>query len=288
MRNLPCTRRLLLRASVVAATAYTPAFAAPRSKPLAEIEARIGGRLGVYALDTGSGRELAHRADERFAMCSTFKWLLAAAVLARADRRSVALDEPIAYGRADLLEYAPVARENLPQGSMSVGALAQAAVTLSDNTAANLLLARIGGPAALTAFVRASGDDVTRLDRNEPELNRNTPGDPRDTTTPRSMVRLLRTLVLGTALQPESRARLTGWLRDCKTGAERLRAGLPHDWIVGDKTGTGRRGAVGDVAIATPPGRAPILIAAYCSDSRASVATLAAGHAAVGRVIAAW
>lgn len=287
------TRRQLL---VGAATALSAACAASRVPPpspataehprsLAEVESRVGGRLGVFALDTASGRALAHRPDERFAMCSTFKWALAAAVLARVDRGQLALDAPVAYSASDLLEYAPVTRSQLPAGSMSVEALARAAVTVSDNTAANLLLAQVGGPQGFTRFVRSLDDAVTRLDRDEPSLNRNDPGDPRDTTTPRAMVGLMRAVLCDDVLSVDARARLLGWLRASETGRERLRAGLPPTWIVGDKTGTGPRGAANDVAIATPPGRGPILIAAYLSDGDAGLAALQAAHAEVGRCI---
>ena len=232
---------------------------------LARIEASVGGRVGVFALDTASGRTLAHRADARFAMCSTFKWTLAAAVFARIDRGEGSLEQRIAFGPADLMEAAPVAKEHVGEGAMTVEALARAAVTVSDNTAANLLLAWLGGPGALTAFFRQLGDTVTRLDRNEPTLNSNDPGDVRDTTSPRAMVGLMNAVLLGSALKTASRERLLALLEACETGKRRLRAGLPADWVVGDKTGTGDF-AVNDVAIAIPPGRAPILMAAYMSD----------------------
>jgi beta-lactamase class A len=168
---------------------------------------------------------------------------------------------------------------------MTVEALAEAAVTVSDHTAANLLLAKIDGPAGFTRFVRAIGDDVTRLDRTEPALNDNDPSDPRDTTSPRAMATTMRRVLCGDVLSAASRERLLGWLRACETGKERLRAGLPAAWTVGDKTGSGQRGAVNDVAIAVPPGRAPILVAAYLSDGHGELATLAAAHADVGRLI---
>ncbi|MBX3225274.1 MAG: class A beta-lactamase [Labilithrix sp.] len=253
---------------------------------LGQIEARVGGRVGVFALDTGSGRTLAHRADERFAMCSTFKWVLAAAVLARVDLAELALDERVPYREADLLDHSPVTRAHVAEGSMTVDALARAAVTVSDNAAANLLLAKVGGPSGLTQFVRAQGDSVTRLDRTEPGLSANEPGDPRDTTSPRAMVGLMRRVLLGEALSPVGRERLLGWLRACETGKERLRAGLPTEWIVGDKTGTGARGAVNDVAVVWPPDRAPILVASYLSDGSAELSALAAAHADIGTLIA--
>ncbi|MBX3191818.1 MAG: class A beta-lactamase [Labilithrix sp.] len=283
-------RQLLLGAAGALVSACAPVHAHERAahadveigpRSLGEIEARVGGRVGVFAVDTGSERRLAHRADERFAMCSTFKWALAAAVLARPS-----LDERVAFAAADLLDHSPVTRARVDEGSMTVDALAEAAVTTSDNTAANLLLAKVDGPAGFTRFVRALGDPVTRLDRDEPTLNTNEPGDPRDTTSPRAMAGLMRAVLCGDALSVERRARLLGWLRACTTGNDRLRAGLPAGWTVGDKTGTGRRGAVNDVAIAWPPGRAPILVAAYLSDGEADVRALAAAHADIGRVVA--
>jgi beta-lactamase class A len=283
-------RQLLLGTLGALASACAPGrdAATPHgaSSALADIEARVGGRVGVFALDTGTGRRIAHRPDERFAMCSTFKWALAAGVLAAVDKAELSLDERLPYGEESLLEYAPVTRAHLSDGSMSVDALARAAVTLSDNTAANLLLAKIGGPAALTRFVRARGDAVTRFDRDEPTLNTNLPGDPRDTTTPRAMALLLRDVLCGDALSPAARERLLGWLRACETGKSRLRAGLPKGWIAGDKTGSGERGATHDVAIAWPPARAPILVASYMSESAATADTLNAAHAEVGRAVA--
>jgi beta-lactamase class A len=285
------TRRQLLAGAVgtLASACRPPRIAegtrrAKRS--LAEIEASVGGRVGVFAIDTSSGRQLAHRPDERFAMCSTFKWVLAAAVLTRVERRVLSSTERVSYGSADLVGHAPVTRENVSEGAMSVDALADAAVRVSDNTAANLLLAQIDGPAGFTSFVRQLGDGVTRLDRNEPSLNSNEPGDPRDTTSPRAMVSLMRRLLCEDALSTTSRERLCTWLRACTTGKDRIRAGLPKDWTAGDKTGTGERGAVNDVVIAWPPDRAPILIAAYLSDGDRDVAALAGAHADIGRLVA--
>ena len=255
----------------------------PRS--LIEIESSIGGRVGVFAVDTATGHSFAHREDERFAMCSTFKWALAAAVLARVDRSEVKLGEPLPYGRADLLEYAPVTKEHVAEGAMTVEALARAAITVSDNTAANLLLAKVGGPPGLTQFFRASGDPVTRLDRDEPTLNQSDPGDVRDTTSPMAMAGLMRAVLCGDVLSEPSRERLLGWLRACETGQRRLRAGLPAGWAVGDKTGTGLNGSCNDVAIAVPPGRAPVLIAAYLSGSQTPRERLEAAHAEIAKLV---
>jgi beta-lactamase class A len=242
--------------------------------------------VGVFALDTGNGRQISHRADERFAMCSTFKWVLAAAILTRVDLGQLSLGERVSYAPSALLEYSPATRKHVSEGAMTVSELAQAAVTLSDNTAANLLLAKLGGPTAFTAFVRSLGDSVTRLDRSEPALNNNSPGDPRDTTSPRAMVALMRRVLCGDTLSLSNCELLLSWLRACETGKERLRAGLPKDWSVGDKTGSGERGAANDVAIAFPPSRAPILIASYLSDGNSRLPALAAAHADIGRVVA--
>jgi beta-lactamase class A len=271
------------------AAACTPArvpASPPAPRSIADIEARVRGRVGVFALDTGSGRELGHRADERFPMCSTFKWTLAAAILARVDRGALSLDERVPFGEKDLQEHAPAARAHLAEGAMTIGELARVGITVSDNTAANLLLAKIGGPAGLTAFLRSCGDPLTRLDRDEPSLNENAPGDVRDTTTPRAMVGLLRAIVLGDALAPSSRERLLGWMRACETGANRLRAGLPADWSLAHKTGSGGHGTINDVGVAFPPGRAPILVAAYMCDGPFGDVVLPAAHADVARIVA--
>jgi beta-lactamase class A len=203
------------------------------------------------------------RAYERFVMCSTFKASLAACVLARVDRGLARLDELIAYGPNDLLDYAPVAKQNLGKGAMTVAEMCEAAVELSDNTCANALLARIDGPPALTAFWRSIGDSVSRLEHNEPELNRTPPGDPHDTTTPAAMASNLRSLLIGHVLSPKSRERLTGWMLNCKTGDNRLRAGLPKDWRVGDKTGNNGNDASGDIAVTWSARGEPIVVCAY-------------------------
>jgi beta-lactamase class A len=210
--------------------------------------------------------------------------VLVATVLARVDRGELSLDEPVRYGEKDLLEYAPTTRDNVAAGFMTVAALANAAITKSDNAAANLLLTKVDGPAGVTRFVRQAGDLVTRLDRNEPTLNENVRGDARDTTSPRAMATLMRSVLLGNLLSIGSRAHLIAWLNACETGAQRLRAGLPAEWTVGDKTGTGDGGAVNDVAIAVPPGRAPIVIASYLSDSASTVPALSAAHAEIARI----
>lgn len=243
-------------------------------------------RLGVAALDTGTGRTLNFDADGRYAMCSTFKLPLAAAILFEVEGGRMRLDEEIRFTREDLLDYAPVVRANLRRGRLSVERLCAAIVEVSDNSAANLLLRRIGGPAGLTAFLRRCGDRATRLDRFEPELNTNLPGDPRDTTTPAAMVALMRTLLLGNVVSPRSRDRLADWMRGATTGRRRLRAGLPPGWRAGDKTGNGAHGAANDLAIAWPPNRPPILIASYISGAEVEDRARDAAHANVARIVA--
>lgn len=223
---------------------------------LAQIEAETGGRLGVAILDTASGLHAGARMDERFPMCSTFKLLAAAAVLTRKDRGQEDLQRRIVFSEGDLVPYSPVTsehtRERTGSAGMSVADLCMAAITRSDNTAANLLLASIGGPTGLTSFARSIGDGITRLDRIEPTLNEAIPGDPRDTTTPNAMLGNLRELLLGERLSASSREQLVAWLVANQTGGERIRLKLPKDWRVGDKTGTGDYGTANDVAILWP------------------------------------
>lgn len=268
-----------------------PAMSAPPqatrpATPWAALERRIGGRLGVCAVDTGSGRRLDHRSGERFPLCSTFKALLGGLVLARVDAGRESLDQRVAYTQADLVPHSPVTGTHVTEGAMTVGDLCAATIQESDNAAANLLLARLGGPAALTAYLRSLGDGTSRLDRTEPELNSARPGDLRDTTTPAAMAATLRTLLLGEALAPASRQRLEAWMRGAITGKAKLRAGLPADWLVGDKTGAGDFGTMNDVAILRPPGRAPIVVTVYLTGSKASWDDREAVIAEVGRIVA--
>ncbi|HLL29698.1 MAG TPA: class A beta-lactamase [Allosphingosinicella sp.] len=246
-----------------------------------------GGRLGVTAIDTGSGRELHFDADSRYAMASTFKLPLAAAMLALVDRGAISLEDKLPIPPGKLLDHSPAVERYRDEGSLSVARLCSAIVELSDNSAANMLLSRIGGPAALTRFFRTCGDPVTRLDRYEMELNSNLPGDPRDTTSPAAMARLVRALVLGDALAEQSRRHLSTWLTRAVPGPDRLKAGLPSPpWLVGHKTGTGANGAVNDVAIAWRSRGSAIVIASYQSGGNAAPAARAAAHAAVGRLVA--
>ncbi|MET8674933.1 Exo family class A beta-lactamase [Streptomyces albidoflavus] len=230
---------------------------------LAGLERASGARLGVYAYDTGSGRTVAYRADELFPMCSVFKTLSSAAVLRDLDRNGEFLSRRIFYTQDDVeqADGAPETGkpENLANG-MTVEELCEVSITASDNCAANLMLRELGGPAAVTRFVRSLGDRVTRLDRWEPELNSAEPGRVTDTTSPRAITRTYGRLVLGDALNPRDRRLLTSWLLANTTSGDRFRAGLPDDWTLGDKTGAGRYGTNNDAGVTWPPGRAPIVL----------------------------
>jgi beta-lactamase class A len=254
---------------------------------VAALHSRIGGRIGVYMLDTQSQLELAFNARERFAMCSTFKLLLAAVVLRRVDAGTLALDHKLPLRPEDMVAHAPVTSLHLAEGSMSVRDLCSAIVTVSDNPAANILLAATGGPPGLTQFLPGIGDRVTRLDRTEPELNTNLPGDPRDTTTPQAMAHSMEKVLLGDVLSMQSKLQLIAWLRQSTTGLARLRAGLQEEWKAGDKTGTGANGALNDVVIAWPPGRSAVIGAVYLSESTQSTRALEQAHAEIGGLVAA-
>jgi beta-lactamase class A len=259
--------------------------AQPAAARIAEIERGVQGSIGVAILDTANNRSIDYHATDRFPMCSTFKFLLAAAVLQRVDKKEEQLDRKIPYGLADLLEWAPIAKQHVQEGSMTVDAFCAAAVEYSDNTAANFLLQTIVGPHGLTEFARSIGDPVTRLDRNEPELNTAIKGDERDTTTPAAMLNDLKSLLLDEKLSAAGRQRLEGWLVKNTTGDKRLRAGLPSTWQIGDKTGTGENGARGDLAIARPPNREPILIVVYTVGSPAPSDKINEAFAAIGKLV---
>ncbi|WP_326769742.1 class A beta-lactamase [Streptomyces sp. NBC_01591] len=233
--------------------------AKPFARQFKELERKYDARLGVYAIDTGTGREVTHRDGERFAFASTFKALAAGAVLRKYSLGG--MDEVIKYSRDDLVANSPVSEKHVATG-MSLSALCDAAVRFSDNTAANLLLDRLGGPRGLDAALSGIGDDVTRMEHGEPELNQWSPGATSDTSTPRALAGDLRAFVLGDVLGKGERAQLTKWLRTNMTGDELIRAGMPKGWVVGDKTGSGGTyGTRNDIAVVWPPDTAPIVVA---------------------------
>jgi beta-lactamase class A len=255
---------------------------------ISDYERSSGGRIGVYAENIRTGAALSWRARERFVMCSTFKASLAACILSRVDRGQDSLEALVFYGAGDIQDwYAPVAKANLSKGSLSVREMCRAAVEESDNTCANLLLSRIGGPSVLTEFWRESGDRVTRLDDPEPFLNRTPLGDSRDTTTPTAMAQTLRGFVLGRVLSEPSRTAFTGWLVGCQTGANRLRAGLPTTWVIGDKTGNNGNDAAGDIAVVWPKAHWPIVICVYTRGGTPSAQQVDSAFAGIGRFVGA-
>lgn len=260
--------RLTRREAALALTTGVLALgAAPPANPFEELERRAGGRLGVCLYEPFSGTLSGCRLDERFALCSTFKLPLATMILKEAEEKRVRLSDRVRISKADLAPYAPVVEKHLGRGWMTVKALAEAAQTVSDNAAANLLLRKIGGPEGFTRRLRVIGDDETRLDRFETALNLVPAGELRDTTTPRAMAATLSTMLTGNYLTPKSRALLFGWMVATKSGARRIRAGLPADWRAGDKTGTaqadGMNDKINDIALVWPAHGRPFIVTAY-------------------------
>jgi beta-lactamase class A len=264
---------LIQRRTLLLAAAVTPLAGACSAWPkkgaqagaqaqLAELERACGGRLGVAGFHTRSGARLQHRAHERFPLCSTFKLMLAAAVLERSTTDASLLGRRISVGKGDLVSHSPVAEKHLATG-MTVREMCAATMQYSDNAAANLLLKVLGGPAAVTAFARRIGDTTFRLDRTEPELNTAIPGDPRDTTTPTAMSDSVQRLALGDALGAPQREQMREWLLGNTTSTERFLAGVPAGWRVGDKTGAGSYGTTNDVGVLWPPSGAPLVLSVY-------------------------
>jgi beta-lactamase class A len=260
-----------------------PSRFSPMSGTFGQLEKTNGGRLGVAVLNTATGERSAYRADERFPMCSTFKFLLVSAVLRRFDRHQETLDRAILIPPKPLLSNSPLTEPHAG-GAMTVAALCEAALTRSDNTAANLLLEWIGGPASITNFSRSIGDRVTRLDRMELSLNESLAGDPRDTTSPSAMVANLKTVLLGDVLSSASREQLTLWMEASLTGLDRLRAKLPKSWRAADKTGSNGEHTTNDIAVLWPPAKSPIIIAAYITQCAGPESKRTGMLAEIGRV----
>jgi beta-lactamase class A len=262
----------------------TAAIAHDARKRIEALERDHGGRLGVAILDTASGQRAGYRENERFLTCSTFKLLLVGAVLSRFDQGEERLERRLVFEQDAVLEYAPLTSQHVGPPGMTIAELCRAAIMLSDNTAANVLLAHLGGPAAVTAYARRLGDAVTRLDRIEPDLNTASADGLMDTTTPLAMLEDLRTLCLGDALSASSREQLIAWLCETTTGTELIRAGAPAGWRIGDKTGS-NRGQRNDVAILWPPQRQPVLVTAYYENATVRGEERTAVLAAVGRLL---
>ncbi len=288
------TRRAALIGSVLAIPALSLRIKSTEAAPASRVdlaaafktlEEKTGARLGVSARDTGSDNRIDYRENERFAMCSTFKFLAAAAVLARVDQKQEQLERMILIKKSDLVTYSPVTEKYVGKG-MSIEAICEAAVTLSDNTAGNLMLDTLGGPKGLTKYARSLGDATFRLDRWETELNEAKPGDPRDTITPAAILKDLQRTMLEDALSRSSRDQLVEWMLGSKTGDKRLRAGLPKDWSIGDKTGTSDSGMANDVAVIWPPDRKPILLAVYLYDPKGTADSRNEIHKKVASLVA--
>ncbi|MFJ8991166.1 class A beta-lactamase [Streptomyces sp. NPDC102279] len=236
-----------------------PANSAPA---FAELEREFDARLGVYAVDTGNGKSVAYRADERFAFASTYKALAAGAVLRK--NTPAGLERVVRYTHADLVAHSPVTERHMESG-MSLRALCDAAIRYSDNTAGNLLFDELGGPKGFQTELAGRGDTTTQADRYEPALNEATPGDPRDTSTPRALASTLRAYTLGGVLDAGRRALLIDWLGRNTTGDALIRGGVPAHWKVGDKTGNASYGTRNDIGIVRPPDAAPIVLAVLSS-----------------------
>jgi beta-lactamase class A len=282
------TRRELLSAVTALAWAADARASQHAESALKDIQKRIGGRLGVHVLDSQSGRRFGLDENSHYAMASTFKVALAAALLWQVDRKAFTLDNRIHIDKSQLLLNSPAVEVKLMASadSMTVRELLAAVITQSDNAATNVLLRAIGGPSVVTQFFRTLGDNVSRLDRYELELNSNVANDARDTTTPRAMVDSLLAIFTRDVLSIASRALLIDWMTASKTGLDRVRAGLPKSWNTGDKSGNGDNGAINDIVITYPPSRRPIFIAVYMSESKLTVPELGAAHAEIGRIVA--
>jgi len=289
-RRLLSRREFVILAALARSVSLPAAPAATKrltalAGAFAHLEKTNGGRLGVAVLDTGTGERVGHRENERFPLCSTFKFLLACAVLRRADSHAESLDREVPIPRAPLLPHSPLT-EPFAGKTMTVAALCEAVLIQSDNTAANTLLASIGGPAGITKFSRSIGDRVTRLDRTELALNEGRAGDPRDTTSPRAMVGNLQALVLGNVLSPTSRTQLTLWMERSLTGLDRLRVNLPPGWRAADKTGANGQHTSNDIAVLWPPQQAPVVVSAYITQCPGPEEKRAAMLAQIGRLVA--
>lgn len=286
MRQVNSITRRGLGGLVVAACAATRGHAAPDANAEMEaIERRAGGRLGVVGFEIGGRRALAWRPDDRFLMCSTFKLLAAAATLARVDERQDHLSAPVSYSASDLVDPHPVTGAHVKAGALPLSSLCEAAVKDSDSTAANLLMRRLGGPGALTKFMRSLGDGVTRIDRYE--LVANSPNGDLDTTSPRAMALSVGRLLFSGVLRPGSARLLEDWMRGDWRGAHRIRAGLPKTWDAASKPGTSPT-STNDVAVIRPRGAAPVIVTAYYHSPPAELAGREMVLQQVGEVVAQW
>jgi beta-lactamase class A len=291
-------RRRLVRQALLALAATTlclglagPALAGPAhpgkvADTVARLETRLGGRIGIVLREVGAPEpRIAIRADERFPMASTFKPVLCGAVLARVERGEETLGRRISYDASQIVSHSPLTKKHAGGAGLTVEALCEAAVTLSDNTATNLLMKTVGGPQGVTSFLRGLGDDTTRLDRWETKLNSAIAGDPRDTTTPRAMARTLETLLFGAGLAPASRHKVQTWMENDKVADALIRKHLPEGWRIADKTGGGANGTRNIIAVLWPERGAPHLATIYVTGNKAAFADLNAAIAEIGKAM---
>ncbi|MFK7864134.1 MAG: class A beta-lactamase [Pseudohongiellaceae bacterium] len=251
-----------------------------------EVEGRLNARLGFAAVDLDSGRRWSYHGEQRFPLCSTFKIVAAAAFLEKVDRGEDSLSRRVVLKKSDLVSYSPLTENRIGSEGLSMAEICEAAVTLSDNTAGNTILASLGGPAGVTQFARELGDDVFRLDRWETDLNEALIGDARDTSSPAAMIATLEKLLFGDVLSQTSKLQLRAWMIGNQTGDAKLRAGFPESWVTGDKTGGGNNGTMADVAFTLRNANAPLLVAVYMTETAATFDQRNAGIADIGRAIA--
>ncbi|MET1414573.1 class A beta-lactamase [Roseibium sp. HPY-6] len=285
------SRRFALLGLLIPFLSVVPAGAAdfdpgPVARAVQDAEARLSARVGVAIIDTQTGKTWSNKGDERFPLNSTFKAFLCAAMLDAAAKGTAELNREVVVKESDIVSYSPVTEKRVGGERFTIAELCEVTVTISDNAAANLVMAELGGPEGVTAYLRQIGDDKTRIDRWEPESNTGIPGDPRDTTTPWAAAETLRKLVLGNALDPQGRDTLTGWLEGNKVGNKTLRAGLPKDWRIADKTGAGANGSRNNIAVIWPEGRKPVVIAVYITQTTAAFQTRNKAIETIGSALA--
>ncbi|KAF3998276.1 class A beta-lactamase [Glaciimonas immobilis] len=286
-RNFLLATAAIISAPVALASSATRPPTLSAKNKIEKIERDFDGRLGVSVRDTATGRQLGHRADERFPFCSTFKVIAASAILTKSVQVPGLMERVIRFRQSDLVTYSPVTEKHVDTG-MTVADLCAAGIQYSDNTAANLMIKLIGGPAAVSAYARTIGDTAFRLDRWETALNTAIPGDLRDTSTPFAMCQSLNRLLLGDAMSFAHREQLRSWLSGNTTGAQRIKAGIPGDWLIGDKTGSGDYGTANDLAVLWPPKRAPVIVAIYTTQHAKEIASRSDIIASATRVVVEW
>ena len=275
-------------ACVVASFIPAPVFAIDTTKLIDAVQAEentLQARVGMTVFDANTGTTWHHRGDERFPLNSTHKTFACAALLAKVDEKSLSLDQSVSISKEMLVTYSPITEKLQSPETTTLGRICQAAVSYSDNTAANVVVSAIGGTTGFNVYMRSIGDQQTRLDRKEPELNESTPGDARDTTTPNAIVNSLRKVLLGDGISVSSRSELTQWMLDDQVAGALLRASLPSDWKIADKTGAGGYGSRSIIAVIWPPSRQPLVVGIYITQTKASMQASNQAIARLGAVL---